>query len=100
LPTNLQVRPPDFDNVFESLGFSFKGVTELGEGRDERISDLNDSCYVHRCRESAMHCHFVIEYQAQCALRVVAALAHIYMVIGMNWFLRALLATQNFNCAI
>lgn len=92
--------PPDFDNVFKSLGLFLEGIAKLSKCWDQGIAYLSHSCYVHCRRESAIVLLPLIKHHTRSDIRIVAALAHVDMVIGMNGLLGALLAPKNLNCSI
>ena len=94
------MRPADFNNMFKSLGLFFKGIAKLSKGWNQVLAYLSHSCYVH-CRGKSAKVPVTFDKASQkCDIRIVAALAHVDMVIGMNRLLGALLASQNLNCTI
>ena len=79
----LQVRTTDLDDLVESLCLGVEGISQLGQGRDEILADLKDGSNVHGSREG-----------------IVRALAHVNVVIGMDWLLRTEFTTKDLNCPV
>ena len=79
----LQVRTTDLNDLIESLRLSIERISQLGQGRDEILADFKDGSNVHDSGEG-----------------IVGALAHVNMVIGMDWLLRAEFATKDLNCPV
>ena len=77
------MRATDLDDLVESLCLSVERISQLGQGRDEILADLKDGSNVHGSREG-----------------VVGALAHVNVVIGMDWLLGTEFATKDLNCPI
>lgn len=92
--------PADFNDMFKSLGLFLKGITKLGKSWNQVMAYLSHSGYMHCRGESAKVLSPLIKYHTKCDIRIVAALAHVDMIIGMNRLLGALLASQNLNCTI
>lgn len=66
------MRATDLNDLVESLRLSVEGISQLSQGRDEILADLKDCSNVHGGGEG-----------------VIRALAHVNVVIGMDWLLRA-----------
>ena len=77
------MRTTDLDYIFESLGLRIEGIPQFSQGRNEVLADLKNGSNMHDGWES-----------------IVRALAHVNMVIWMDWLLRAELATEDLNCPI
>jgi hypothetical protein len=76
----LQVRTTDLYDLVESLCLSIEGISQLSQGRDEILADLKDGSNVHGGREG-----------------VVGALAHVNVVIGVDWLLRTEFTTEDLD---
>lgn len=88
---HLQVRAPNFNYVIECFGFFLESVTKLRESWDQGIVYLSHSCYVHGRRESRKMLSFSDKISQEYDIRIIAALAHVDVIIWMNRLLRALL---------
>ena len=79
----LQVRTTDLDDLVESLRLGVEGISQLSQGRYEILTNLEDGSNVHGGRES-----------------VIGALAHVNVIIGVDWLLRAQFAAQDLDCPV
>ena len=79
----LQVCTADLDDLFESLRLSVESISQLGQGRDEILANLKDGSNVHGGGEG-----------------IIRALAHVDMIIGVDWLLRAEFATKDLDCPV
>ena len=76
----LQVRAADLDDLVESLRLRVEGISQRSQGRDEILADLENGSNVHDGGES-----------------VVRALAHVNVVVGVDWFLGAKFTAQDLD---
>lgn len=90
--------PADLDDVFERLGLRLKRVPEIPESGQQRVVNLDDCSHVHRRREPAKERSVSTSRRPWSdSSRVVAALAHVYMVVRMDGLLRSQLSAEDLN---
>jgi len=83
------VSTADFDDLFKLLCLDVESVAKFDEGGKEVGTEFGHGCYVH-CRWESRILVDDLEYgDFIILLRVVAALAHVNMVIRMNRLLRS-----------
>ena len=97
----LQVSAANLDDLVELLGLRRKRIPKLSERRDERSLDLHSSGDVHSRRETSGESALSPSFATMGGrVRVIAALAHVDMVVRVDGLLRATLATKNFNSTV
>ena len=79
----LQMRAADLDDLVEGLRLGIESISQLGQGRDEILADLKDGSNVHGSREG-----------------IIGALAHVNVIVGMDWLLRTKFTTEDLNCPV
>lgn len=81
--------PANLDDLLERLRLRIQRVAQLGESRDEGSAELRHSGDVHHSGEPGSS-SIADARKAQRVLgdvRVITALAHVNMVVGVNRFL-------------
>ena len=91
----------DLDDVLEFLRLDFESVAELGQSGNERPVNLGNRGNVHRSRETKLLVNArlpLLKYGGH--IRVVTALAHVDVVIGVDGLLGAKLAAEDLDGAV
>lgn len=77
------MRAADLNDLVEGLRLSIDGISQLSQGRDEILADLKNGSNVHGGREG-----------------IVGALAHVNVIVGVDWLLRTKFTTKDLNCPV
>lgn len=97
----LQVGTANLNDVVERFRLCVKGVPQLNKCGEERSVDLSHSGDVHRSGEPGRHFDYnVTETYTTYDVRVIAALAHVDMVVRVDRLLGPALTTEDLDRAV
>jgi hypothetical protein len=96
----LKVGATDFDYILELVGLGMKSILQLGQSGDKGLVNFHNSSDMHNGGEAERNLNLRHSVNKHLNSRVVAALAHVNMVVRVYWLLRAELTTEDFNGAV
>ena len=97
--TNLEMCPTNLDDGIECLGFSVQSIAKFRECGNKRMSELGYGSNVHSSGKPKGDKNIQKDMDRKGG-RVIAALAHVDMVIGVYRCLGTKLAAEDFNGAV
>lgn len=85
--------------MFELLGLLVQSIPQVMESREQGVVDLGDGGNVHGSGE-ANWVSAPYQRESRKDARIVTALAHVNMIVGVYRFLRTKLSTKKFDGAV
>jgi hypothetical protein len=81
------VRPSNFNDAAEILRLLVECIPEFRQCRNERLVDFSHSGNMHSRWEAAVTGKFMQSLNPPSNLRVITTLAHVNVIIWVDWFL-------------